>query len=389
MPGNKAESSTTDTSSDPDHIDEKTKKIIHQSKTSKKSQDRIHFFICLFLVGMSYVFYNDFTEFRKQAPSLGIKMRDLSDLYIIVGLAISLQLMRRLLDYVLRPRLEELLLTQNLVDLELRREKLTRQIFDSFYYFGVYFYGLYVASGIDFIPGCVGGAGECLSLGMYWPKTTLYEKMRYYVILQFAHHLHNLVYHTVSMKNVGNYFEMIVHHYAAVVSLFYSYFTNWEDYAFITLICHDLSDGFLNTGKVLRDLGYGNSWAINTAYLGLLFFWVYHRTYIIATCYFYKAWDYLYWKNPFPAHEALWLSVRRGVNFIIFNIVIIWILNIIWWVAIVKIGISKFVKKNEAWVSPHEGEIDAEEVRKAAARKASEELKNKKEQQKPVKDKVQ
>lgn len=341
-------------------------------KQQKQRQDQIHAFIILALLGMSYIFYSDYASFREQAPKLGIEMRPISDLYYICITAALMHLIRRIGDKFIRPAVEgRFLATQgDLPDKELRLDKLTRQIYDAFFYFSVFAFGYYIAGDIDYIPSCIGGAGTCASLGMYWPKMKLLPIMRVYIIVQFGHHLHNLVFHTVAMKNVGNYFEMIVHHYAAVVSLFYSYFTNWEDYAFIILICHDLSDGFLNFGKVLRDLGYGNSIALSITYALLAISWLGQRLVTIFFCYFGKTQEYYWWKNPFPAYPELWLSVRRGVNFIIFNIFIIWILNSIWWIQIVKMGINKFVKKKKAWVSEHEGEIDAEKVKAKALAKA-------------------
>ena len=337
------------------------KGLVEKVKEKKKNSDRLHFFLSSALLAMSYVFWNDFASFRQKAPALGIEMRQLSDFYYIVLVAIVLQILRRILDWGLRSRLEQSLMRENLLDLDLRREKLTRQIFDSIYYFSIYAYAWYIASGVDFIPGCYGGAGTCDSVGMYWPKMKFTENMRWYIILQFGHHFHNLVYHTVAMKNVGNYFEMITHHYAAVVSLFYSYFTNWEDYALIILVSHDLSDGFLNFGKMLRDIGWGNTVLMYANYLALAFFWFYHRSVLIACCYFYKTFEYYWWKEPFPAYTDLWHSVRGGVNFIIFNIFLIWILNLYWWIQIVSIGVDKFIKKKK-WVSKHEGEIDPEEI---------------------------
>lgn len=341
-------------------------KQVEKEKRDKKREDRIHLVLSSLLVFMSYIFYSDYSSFRQQAPALNIKMRDLSDFWIICLVAVFINLVRRLFDVVLRAPLESRIIAANganIPDLDLRREKCTRQVFDFFYYFGVYVYGRLIAYDIDYLPDCIGGAGNCDSLGKYWPRIPLFDKMRWYIIIQFAHHLHNLIYHMISMRNVGNYFEMITHHYAACVSLFYSYFTNWEDYAFIILICHDLSDGFLNFGKVLRDLGYGNSIAMYANFALLAFYWFYHRTIIIGSCYFYKTYEYYWWKSPFPQYENLWLSVRRGVNFIIFNIFIIWCLNILWWTQIVKIGINKFIKKKK-WVSEHEGEIDPDKLNK-------------------------
>lgn len=340
---------------------DKHQTLIQKERQAKQKNDKVHFFISSALVLMSYLFWSDFATFRRKAPEIGIEMRPLSDFWYIALAAVVLHLLRRVIDLLLRKKMEVYLLRESLIDLDLRKDKLTRQIFDAIYYFSVFVYGRIIASGTDYIPSCYGGAGTCDSLGMYWPRMRFTEQIRWYVIVQFGHHLHNLVYHTVAMKNVGNYFEMITHHYAAVVSLFYSYFTNWEDYAFIVLISHDLSDGFLNFGKVLRDIGWGSSIAMYVNFALLAFYWFYHRAIIVASCYFYKTSEYFWWKNPFPAYEDLWLSVKRGVNFIVFNIFLIWIMNIFWWSQIVKIGINKFIKKRQ-WVSQHEGEIDPEEL---------------------------
>lgn len=334
------------------------------AKRKKQREDRIHLFISLALVAMSYVFYSDYASFREMAPRLAIDMRDMRDLGFILLAAAAMFLLRKALDRCIRPFMERKLMALGLptVDHGLRKEKLTRQVFDAFYYTGAFICGRAMAADLDFIPAWVGGAGTCDSLGMHWPKMKFHQKMRIYIIIQFGHHLHNLVYHTLAMKHVGNYFEMITHHYAAVVSLFYSYFTNWEDYAFIILNCHDLSDGFLNLGKVVRDLGYEKSriYLLELIYLALAVSWFYHRTVIIGGCYFYKTYDYYWWKSPFPEFQDLWLSVRRGVNFIVVNIFIIWVLNIGWWIQIVNMGVTKFVKKGN-FVSTHEGETAASE----------------------------
>jgi TLC domain len=341
--------------------EEKLRKV----KQQKQRQDQIHAFIIAALLGMSYIFYSDYASFREQAPKLGIEMRPISDFYSICITAAAMHIVRRIGDKFIRPSVEGRFLTAhgNLPDIELRLDKLTRQIYDAFFYFSIFCFGYYIAGDIEYLPSCIGGAGTCDSLGMYWPKMKLLPVMRTYIIIQFGHHLHNLVYHTVAMKNVGNYFEMIVHHYAAVISLFYSYFTNWEDYAFIILISHDLSDAILNIGKVVRDLGYGKSIALSILYVLLAITWFGQRLVTISFCYFAKTQEYFWWKNPFPAYPDLWLSVRRGVNFIIFNIFIIWILNSIWLIQIVKVGLNTFVKKKKVWVSEYEGEIAAETVK--------------------------
>lgn len=339
------------------------KLLIAKEREKKKNSDRLHLFISATLVIMSYVFCRDLANFRVNAPILGIEMRTFSDIYYVILVAVGIQLLRRILDKCLRAKLETHLMKENLLDLDLRREKLTRQIFDAIYYFSIYIYARIISWEVDYVPACHGGAGTCDSLGMHWPKMKFSEGMRWYIIIQFGHHLHNLVYHAVAMRNVGNYFEMITHHYAAVVSIFYSYFTNLEDYALFVLISHDLSDGFLNFGKLLRDIGWGSTILMNVNFLALAFYWFYHRAVLMSTCYFYKTYEYYWWKDPFPAHRELWDSVKKGVNFVIFSVFLVFCLNLFWWSQIVKIGINKFIRKKK-WVSQHEGEIDQEEIEK-------------------------
>jgi len=63
-----------------------------------------------------------------------------------------------------------------------------------------------------------------------------------------------LIYHAIVMWGEKNYWELLVHHFATVFSIVFSYFTNLEGYGPFILIASDISDGFLNIGKVYRDV---------------------------------------------------------------------------------------------------------------------------------------
>lgn len=56
------------------------------------------------------------------------------------------------------------------------------------------------------------------------------------------------------MVGNGNYWELLVHHFATVFALIYCYLTNYEDYGPFILIASDISDAFLNYAKVWRDV---------------------------------------------------------------------------------------------------------------------------------------
>jgi hypothetical protein len=56
------------------------------------------------------------------------------------------------------------------------------------------------------------------------------------------------------MLGEKNYWELLVHHFATVLSILFCYFTNFEEFGPFILIASDISDAFLNIGKVVRDV---------------------------------------------------------------------------------------------------------------------------------------
>ena len=138
-------------------------------------------------------------------------------------------------------------------DFELKKEKAARQVFDVVYYLLAYSWALGHLWGSANLPAAYGGAAECSVMGSKWPHTFLDERVRWYYLVQMGHHLHNLIAHLAKKHGRGNWYELALHHYATIIAMLFTYFTNYEDSGLSVLLAHDIGDVLINLGKALRD----------------------------------------------------------------------------------------------------------------------------------------
>jgi len=104
------------------------------------------------------------------------------------------------------------------------------------------------------------------------------------------------------MYDSADYFDMLVHHLATIFSLFYSYFTNWEDYALFILFASDIGDFTLNFGKVIADLKYYNTFISVTVYSIFMSSWVWSRNLLLPYGFFTSTFRFLPYQ-PTPVEE--------------------------------------------------------------------------------------
>src|SRR3990167_5871306 len=102
--------------------------------------------------------------------------------------------------------------------------------------------------------------------------------------MHLGHHYHNLVYHSISMKDIGNYQELILHHVVTTSTTTFAYYSNFEEYALFTLISHDLSDSILNFAKFVRDIGLPAIY-LNLSFATIVVSWIYMRLVLASQCY--------------------------------------------------------------------------------------------------------
>jgi hypothetical protein len=332
-----------------------------KTKTSNRA-DLNHFYIIMALLASCVCFLPDLFEVRSKASKAGIKVRAFTDLYWVTLAAISFHFLHQIYYYMLTPWITSILSqgTSLASTQVLNPHRVIRQIFNTGYYFGVWCFGMWLAPEFDY-PSCVGGKGDCDSLGKYWPNYPLNEKMRMYMIIQFGYHFHNTVHHTLQRQELANYYEMITHHVGTMISIFLSYFSNIEDWSFLVLMLHDLSDAILNFAKVTR-IGKQTTLKACLGAVPLNIFWGYDRLVCMGYCYFARMYRWLL--DPasvLPQHSEMWAHEKRILYFITFNLAIIYVMNIIWQYEITSISLSRFFKGKVDWVVHREGEKAASE----------------------------
>jgi TLC domain len=95
-----------------------------------------------------------------------------------------------------------------------------------------------------------------------------------------------MVYHAIVMYGEMNYWELLIHHYATIISIIYCYFTNFEDYGPFILIASDFSDAALNMGKVYRDISSDKSKILDYLFGFAFVSWFVTRNIFLNGCWY-------------------------------------------------------------------------------------------------------
>ena len=316
------------------------------NRPPKNSLEDVHKKIIIFLCASVLFLIPDLLLLRSKAQAKGVIFRPWSDGLFVIVAAFGFQLFHMLVSYVLMPLVLKSIQIEENSKQVLDPKRLVRQIFSFLYYMGIYLFGRYLAPEFDY-PSCVGGAGTCSSLGKYWPRLPLNSMMRIYMITQFAHHTYNTVYHTVAKKDLANYYEMITHHVGTMISIFLSYYGNLEDWSFLVLMLHDFSDSFLNLTRITK-LGKQYFWKSMLGALPLNIYWAWDRLYWMGRCYYVTMYNWLFVKEPLETE--LWPHQRRILIYITFNLMIIFVMNIIWQYEISSITLKSILKgSTKSW----------------------------------------
>lgn len=347
-----------------ENVDTETmeERLAREELAKKRSKDRLHLYISIALVTCSAYFYIDLRGFRIEAEKMNVTMRNYIDFLPVVFVALFWLWLRNLFQQLLSPHIDRFLDSKGTAEQVAQRTKVIRQIYDMIYYFSIWAMSRWVVHDQDY-PSCVGGLGDCNSLGKYWPNLPLNPKMKLYMIIQFAHHLQNLIHHTWAYGYLANYFEMITHHVGVIITIVVACFMNVEDWALMVLTLHDLSDGLLNFARVTRLLSKKWNPLQYTVILLLNIFWFYDRIFKMGYCYFGRMFRWL--QEDYGEYNQAWYHSRRLLYFSTVNLGLIFILNIFWFYEIASITISKLLKGKEI-VIKHEGEVDKNLLKKQA-----------------------
>jgi len=100
------------------------------------------------------------------------------------------------------------------------------------------------------------------------------------------------------MVGTPSYLTMNVHHFATVLAIVHSYFTNFEEYAILVLILSDVSDCFLNIAKQSRDLEYFKGLKLYSIFGLAVFVWIYTRTFSLPICFTQSSFKFVTFSTP-------------------------------------------------------------------------------------------
>jgi len=338
----------------------------HRSADAKKGRKfkDLFFLSTSIIVGLTVALYlRDTLAFRKVVHP-EVPLRSFYDLIWILLAALGFGASKRLFHLIFYKPCLARLEKKNIPDMEVLKTKLTKNLFDAVWYFSMFVLGLFVSRNDPNMPFFYWGSGSWDSLGNNWPNHNFGLLGRVYFILHLGHHYHNLIHHSIAMKDIGNYHELILHHVVTTSTTTLAYFINFEEYALFTLLSHDISDSILTFAKFTRDISLP-SIVVNTSFSMIVISWIGFRLSLAPKCYWIGTLRLLYWKDPFgPRYTPEWEAVKYSVNLVCVKTLLLILLNVIWLYWILQIAYRKLFKGASDFSSVNEGEYDELKIKK-------------------------
>lgn len=156
------------------------------------------------------------------------------------------------------------------------------------------------------------------------------------------------------MVETPSYHTMNVHHFATVLSIVHSYFTNFEEYGILVLILSDVSDCFLNIGKQSRDLQYFKGVKLDAVFGLMIVVWLSTRTFSLPICFTQSSIKFVTYSTPliFEGQQnviEMFDAVRPGLHIVIGSVYAISVLNMYWTKLILGLLVDKLFKKSSSY----------------------------------------
>lgn len=84
-----------------------------------------------------------------------------------------------------------------------------------------------------------------------FPNVPRAENLRYYYLLQLGFYCHSLYAHFAMEVKRSDWWPLLGHHIVTIFLIYFSYGIGYHRIGLLILVCHDLNDIFLESGKVL------------------------------------------------------------------------------------------------------------------------------------------
>lgn len=208
------------------------------------------------------------------------------------------------------------------------------------YYTSSFITLFYLSYNTEFLPKVYGGY---LSLDTYtddWPVKTS-KVIRIVYMICFGHHIERLIVHTLDSRHSKSFHTMNLHHLLTVYLIALSFFMNHFIFGVAVFLLHDLSDALLWASRLLRETVFEKSTI--TIFITMAISWFFTRVYSFLYEVIYRV--FLILSNPKMYIKTFYFSHL----FFFTSLFLLAGLNLYWFVQIVQIAITKFIKKKDTF----------------------------------------
>lgn len=158
---------------------------------------------------------------------------------------------------------------------EKRLTRLTTYTSNIIYYTNAFLVGIWLTRGTDLLPVFLGGELDNSQFIYFWPKD-IPKVIRIFFIFQFSHHFGSLLTNLMYKRQTSDFYTMNFHHFLCIFLMITSYFMRQLHYGVPVLIINDMSEAFLNTTKLFREIKPLKKFFV-VSFLLLWSTWVYSR----------------------------------------------------------------------------------------------------------------
>jgi len=204
-------------------------------------------------------------------------------------------------------------------------------------------------------------------------QQTVKPSLRVLYLTQLAIWIYTAFSHRFIEERKKDYFVMYIHHIATILLVAGSFIYNYTRIGLLVLLCHDVSDIFIDAMKMVNYLKLESAagrYMSECAYFINMIGWIYFRLYIFPTRVIYSALyeshlllasrdNGKFWVNFFDKDMPLYGAM-------VSLLVVLFFLHIWWFALLVRIGYKAFNtqgvnKLNQTGAEQYEGDSDHED----------------------------
>lgn len=221
---------------------------------------------------------------------------------------------------------------------EKRLNRLGTYIYGTVYYtlsFGLLYYLTY---GSRYCPVSMGGTLDTKQGIAIWPYE-VDRSVRIFYMLTLGHHIERAIYELTVQFHSKTFYIMVFHHFLTIGLIFLSFFMRHLVYGIPILLTHDFNDIFLCSSRFFRETRYPT--LASFLFVLLMISWIYTRIYTYMAEVLYGIYCNLFEDNYF-LKEFYFTHL-----FFPPALVLLLIINIYWGFQIIRVAVTRFVKKKE------------------------------------------